>query len=545
MWLAGRSTLPLTLRLLRRKDGITKVTLDNSRTSSTSRGCPRDEQWQCRGDTMGQRSYSQTAPYDSDVPPDETRAAFQDGRVPVTVYGLGKMGLPLATVLAAVSGSVTGADVDPDVVAAVNDGECPVDGEPGLPDAVETTVANGDLTATTDTRAAASEARLHVIIVPTVLDEANRPDLSALEAAVSDIASGLEAGDMVVVESTVPPKTTADVVAPELAAASGLDQDEFGLAFCPERTSSGRALRDIRGAYPKVVGGVDQESTRTAQAIYDAVTDNDVIPVADATTAECVKVFEGFYRDVNIALANELARLTDELGVDVREAIDVANTQPFCEIHNPGPGVGGHCIPYYPYFVIEGCETDVPLLEMAREVNEGMPTYTVEAVTRQLDTIGVDVAESTVVLLGVTYRPGVDESRASPAFPIADELSEAGAEVYAADPVCTDLSGLAATPITIDLVPAVDPDAVVLVTAHDAFDSISWDALEDVVVVDGRDALEDVPHPVYTIGSGHRTSRERSRSKVRSTTGSATSADTSPKTPDTETDRRDSSGENS
>ncbi|MHB9286528.1 nucleotide sugar dehydrogenase [Halobacteriales archaeon Cl-PHB] len=451
---------------------------------------------------MGQRSYNQSALYAPDVPPDERRTAFLEGRVPVTVYGLGKMGLPLATVFAAVSGSVTGADVDPDVVAAVNDGECPVAGEPGLPEAVATSVANGELTATSDTRAAADRARLHVVIVPTVLDDANDPDLSALEAVVEDVANGLESGDMVVVESTVPPGTCAGAVEPELAAQSGLDPAEFGVAFCPERTASGRALRDIRGAYPKVVGGVDRESTRVARLVYDELTDNDVIEVADATTAECVKVFEGFYRDVNIALANELARLTDELGVDVREAIDVANTQPFCDIHDPGPGVGGHCIPYYPYFVINSCETEMPLLRTAREVNEGMPAYTVETVERQLEHAGIALEAARVVLLGVTYRPGVDETSASPAFPVAEELTDRGAEVYAVDPVCSDHSGLAGSAITMDVIPAVDPDAVVLLTAHPEFEAVSWDALEDVVVVDGRDALGDLPHPTYVLGSG-------------------------------------------
>src|SRR5699024_5220979 len=152
---------------------------------------------------------------------------------------------------------------------------------------------------------------------------------SILDAVVEDIASGLSNGDLVIVECTVPPKTCRERIAPALEAGSDLTRDEFGVAFCPERTSSGRALEDIRGAYPKVVGGIDDASTAAAETIYGELNAKGVIAVADATTAEAVKLFEGVYRDVNIGLANELARFTDDLGIDVNEAIETANTQPF------------------------------------------------------------------------------------------------------------------------------------------------------------------------------------------------------------------------
>ncbi len=430
--------------------------------------------------------------------------ALATGEVPVAVYGLGKMGLPLATVFAERTGRVTGVDVDPAVVETINDGRAHVTGEPGLQTAVAEAVADGTLEATADGTSAATEATLHVIIVPTLVDDAGNPDLTTLEAAVDTVAAGLKPGDMVIVESTVPPRTCRDVVYPRLVANSDVEAGEFGLAFCPERTASGQALADIRGTYPKIVGGVDEASTAAARAVYEVVTDNDVVPVSDAATAECVKVFEGVYRDVNIALANELARLVDELDVDVLEAIEAANSQPFCDLHTPGAGVGGHCIPIYPHFLIGGCETETPLLETARAVNDDMPSFVVEKVAAGLAERGTDVANARVGLLGVTYRPGVDEIRKSPAIPIAAQLRERGATVLAADPVCSSMDAIPAEPVDHAAFPDEDLDAIVLVTAHEAFAAVDWTAFDPLVIVDGRQSISRVGHEhlVYTVGRG-------------------------------------------
>ncbi|WP_144797964.1 nucleotide sugar dehydrogenase [Halorubrum depositum] len=436
---------------------------------------------------------------------DEELRALVDGRgASVAVYGLGKMGLPLATAFADRVGDVVGVDVDESVVESVNRGDCHIDGEPELPDLVAETVGDGALRATTDARAAAERATAHVVIVPTPITEANEPDLSIFDTVVDSVASGLSPGDAVFVECTVPPGTCRDRLVPTLVERSGLAPDEFGAAFCPERTSSGRALEDITGAYPKIVGGVDAESARVAEAVYERVTDNDVIRVSDATTAEAVKLFEGLYRDVNIALANELGTLADDLGVDVRESADAANTQPFCHIHSPGPGVGGHCIPWYPYFVMSRVDTPTPLLRTAREVNDSMPAFTAGIVERELAERGKPIDGSRVLVLGVTYRPGVKETRATPAGPLVADLKRRGADTFATDPMLDDetIASFGAEPVALAEVGRSDPDAVVVVTPHEAFDAVEWDGFEDVVVVDGRDALGDVGHPTYTIGSG-------------------------------------------
>ncbi|OIB57181.1 nucleotide sugar dehydrogenase [Natrialba sp. SSL1] len=457
---------------------------------------------------------SHTTPlYGATIAETDQRAALTGGDVPVAVYGLGKMGLPLAAVYAETTGNVTGVDVDPDVVETINAGESHVVGEPGLGDVVAEQVEQGCLEATTDGSAAAAQARIHVIIVPTLLDEDNEPDLTTVESVAADIAAGLSPGDLVIAESTLPPGTCRDVLQPFLAAESGLDTDQFGLAFCPERTSSGRALQDIRGAYPKVVGGVDDESTRAATVLYDELSDNEVHPVADATTAEAVKVFEGIYRDVNIGLANELGRLADELDISVREAIETANDLPMCQLHDPGPGVGGHCIPYYPHFLLSRMDEPMDLTRTARRVNQDMPSVVVDRLESELVAVGsgigtetetgTNLADVSVAVLGITYRPGVEETRASPAIGVIEQLRDRGADVLGVDPL-VDPADYGAQPCSIDAFESSSVDAAVVVTPHEEFDDIDWSALDPTVVIDGRDALdqgvlESAGHRVYTL----------------------------------------------
>ncbi|AKU09518.1 nucleotide sugar dehydrogenase [Haloferax gibbonsii] len=441
---------------------------------------------------------SVTTIYGSERSEDEQIAALTSGDVPVGVYGLGKMGLPLASVYAETTGNVTGADIDTDVVREINAGRNHIVGEPGLDDLVEELVEDGALVANTEPREVAAEASIHVVIVPTLVDEAGRPDLSVIEAVARDIGKGLDEGDLVVFESTLPPRSCRDALLPLLESESGLSLGEFGLAFCPERTASGRALKDIRGAYPKVVGGADDESARAASLVYDQISSNEVITVSDTTTAEAVKVFEGVYRDVNIALANELATHAGEFEIDVTEAIDVANTQPFCEIHTPGAGVGGHCIPYYPQFLINEFETASPLMETARAVNDEMPHVTAQAALDRLAAQGVAPEDATVLVLGLTYRAGVEEIRKTPALPVVEHLDEAGADVVATDPILDDTAVFEEAGATVMRGVTSDDlsaDAIVLVTAHESFDHLDVPAFaaddRPVVFVDGRQAATE------------------------------------------------------
>ncbi len=331
-----------------------------------------------------------------------------------------------------------------------------------------------------------------IILVPTLLDLNNNPDMSIVRSVCVDIAKGLGPGDFVIQESTVPPRTTRDMILPILEG-SGHCVGDFGVAHCPERTSSGRAIIDITGAYPKIVGGIDIASTETARALYLAINKKGIIAVSDATAAESVKVFEGLYRDVNIALANELAMVCDELGIDAREVFDAANTQPYSHIHAPGCGVGGHCIPVYPYFIINTVDASTDMLKLARRINDGMPAYTVDILKSTLAKLGVGISGARVLLLGVTYRGDVNETRFSPAIDVINELKNRGAEVFAHDPVLGDgVKRFGAIPTDLDSIDAID--AILIASDHAGFKEINWDRIGRLmrhrVVVDGRNILD-------------------------------------------------------
>lgn len=408
-----------------------------------------------------------------------------------SVFGLGKMGLPLAAVLADHGATVIGVDINPEIVSAIEDGESPVSNEPGLSELVAT-YGGGRLSATTDGEAAVSEADVHILLVPTVVDDNNEPILDPVLSAAKSIRTGVSTGDLVILESTVPPGTTDELLVPAVTpddreVSPGTD---FGIAFCPERTSSGRVIEDLTESYPKIVGGIDAASTKAAAAFYREFNEPGVIEMRSATEAEAVKVFEGVYRDVNIALANELAKACEQWEIDAHSVFDAANTQPYCSIHQPGVGVGGHCIPVYPHFVTNQYD-ETPLIETARAVNMSMPGHTVDRLSDKLETNGIDLDDASVLVLGLTYRPGVEELRYAPALDVIDLLLDAGAEVSAHDPLLDPevISELGAIPVS-EPTAAEGVNGIILATGHEAYADLDIAALRDAVdtpvFVDGR-----------------------------------------------------------
>ena len=347
----------------------------------------------------------------------------------VAVVGLGKIGLPLAALFAAKGASVIGCDSDAAVVEAVNAGRSPVAGEPGLPEAVAKAHAAGALRATTDTTAAVAESGVVVVIVRVDIDAAQKVDFGRLDAATSAVARGLRPGTLVVLESTVPVGATRRHFGKRLQIESGLRAGSFRLAYSPERVSSGSVFRDL-ATYPKVVGGVDAASGEAAATFYRQMLDAEVLLLADAETAEFAKLAEAVYRDVNIALANELAKAAEALGVDYTAAAAAANSQPYSHLHAPGVGVGGHCIPVYPHFLLEA--TDAPLVALSRRVNDTMAAY---AADRLEEAVKGGLTDKTVLILGLAYRGGVKEAGHSSALLLAEELKGRRARVFVHDPL--------------------------------------------------------------------------------------------------------------
>jgi nucleotide sugar dehydrogenase len=405
----------------------------------------------------------------------------------VAVVGLGKVGLSLAACYALAGLEVSGCDVSEARVAEINAGRNPIVGEDGLDEAITATVADGRLRATTDTPSAVRASDVAVVIVPLFALGGGKLDFTMLDAATDAVAEGAHAGLTVIYETTLPVGTTRRC-AERLAERSGLElgRDLF-VAFSPERVYSGRILRDLE-AYPKIVGGVDAPSGARAAAFYRRVLrEAPVVEVSSAESAELVKLAETTYRDINIAFANELARYAAERGVDVDEAIRLANTQPFSHIHSPGAGVGGHCIPHYPQFLLfDGA--DAPLVRLAREINDAQPGWVVDHLAAELG----GLEGRSVIVLGVSYREDVKETTSSPGVDIIRALIARGAKTFANDPFFSaeEIRSYGAEPAPIEDLGRFD--AVVLQATHRAYDAIPWERAltRGQVVLDGRNRLD-------------------------------------------------------
>ena len=407
----------------------------------------------------------------------------------VAVVGLGHIGLPLAVHYASRGHEVLGIDVDARIVESLNAGTSPHDDEAALVERVPELVAQGRLRAATwDGADDLREAEAVVVIVPVVVDAARRIDFGPIDAATRDIARRIGPGALVVYETTLPVGTTRDRFGPMLIEGSGLTLDvDLFLAFSPERVLVGRVLLDLR-RYPKIVGGTSDESTRRAVELYRSVLDEgtQVWQVANAETAEMTKLAETTYRDVNIAYANELARYAARHDIDVGEVIGAANSQPYSHIHQPGVGVGGHCIPVYPHFLFND-DPELRIPPLAREINESMAAWTVDRVE---DRVGSLDGEA-VLVLGVAYRGDVREDAFSSAFRLRDELLAAGARVYAHDPFFDDehLRDLGFEPHPLE---GGDPVRVaVLQAAHSAYLDLEPARVPGLeLMVDGRNVLD-------------------------------------------------------
>jgi UDP-N-acetyl-D-mannosaminuronic acid dehydrogenase len=334
-----------------------------------------------------------------------------------SVIGLGRAGLPLAAVIADSGVEVVGYDIDPDKVKAINSGINPIPEEAGLAEILGRLGGKG-LKATSDI-ADAKDAKVYVVIVPLFLDDDHRPDFSILKSAFKTVASVIKDGDLVVLETTVPPKTT-ETLLKKVLDKSG---KEYMLAYSPERIMTGVSISRYR-EFPKVVGGIDEASTQAAYDFYSRFCSK-VVKVKDARTAELVKVAEGIYRDVNISLANELYRTCDELNVDFWQMREAANHQ-YCDIHEPGM-VGGHCIPVYPWFLLN--DYDVPLIRLARKLNAKMVDYYADKALK------IAGGKGNVGVVGLSYRTGVKEARHTEAHALIKALKKRGLKVFGVDPM--------------------------------------------------------------------------------------------------------------
>ncbi|MSQ13514.1 MAG: nucleotide sugar dehydrogenase [Dehalococcoidia bacterium] len=398
----------------------------------------------------------------------------------VCVVGLGHVGLPTAALLAKSGLRVFGVDLNEQVVQGLNGGRTHIH-EPGLPELVAETVRQGKLSASTKV----APADVFIITVPTPVNPDNSPDHGAVAAAARAIMPHLRAGNLVVLESTVGPRTTAGLVAPILQGSGLRAGEDFLLTYCPERVLPGNALAEM-AANDRVVGGLTPSSAEAACQLYKRFVKGR-LHVTDATTAEVVKLSENTYRDVNIALANELALLCQRLGLDAWEVVKLANYHPRVHLLQPGPGVGGHCIPVDPWFLVAVAPELMRLVPTARQVNHDQP----REVVRQALALLPDPRASKVAVLGVAYKADVEDARETPALDVVRGLEDAGVKVAVHDPLVQDF----ARPLTRSLVDAVSGASIaVLVTDHREYRELDPAQLAAVMrsrkVLDTRHCLD-------------------------------------------------------
>jgi UDP-N-acetyl-D-mannosaminuronic acid dehydrogenase len=351
----------------------------------------------------------------------------------IAVVGLGNAGLPLAAVIADNGIEVTGVDINRERCDLINRGINPLKEEPGLDELIGK-YGGCSFKATTDIRNASS-CNIFIVIVPLFIDQNYNPDFRTLESAIKGIGSVLKPGDLVILETTVPPGTTDNLARAWLEETSGMKAGQFGLAYSPERIMTGYSISRFR-EFPKVVGGTDEESGKRAFAVYSKFVKS-LNMVSSARVAEFIKVIEGCYRDTNIALANELFKISYNLEIDFYEAREYANHQ-YCHIHLPSTGVGGHCIPVYPWFLIKEMERgekfdDARLLRTSRELNDEMIEFWAEKIMLNCLKIDKPIKDIAICISGLAYRRGVKEIHHSRNLALARHLVKKGLKVYACD----------------------------------------------------------------------------------------------------------------
>lgn len=431
----------------------------------------------------------------------EIKDLLKKGHIVAAIFGLGHVGLPLACAWLKAGARVIGVDKVEKKVKTVNRGENPIRDEPSLTPIIKKYVMENKFKATTNGVEAVKQSHVTLITVPTSVkwDKTGKPiNLSILINVLRTVAKGLNKGKLVVIESTVPPGTTLNIAKPILEKISGLKTEkDFGLAYSPERIMAGHALQDIEENYPKIVGAVGPRSLKAVKALYEVIAKKGVIALSSTTAAEFEKIAEGIYRDVNIALVNELVKLAKILNVDFEEVRKAANSQPFCHLHKPGIGVGGPCIPIYPYFALHVAlkhNLNLMLTRIARIINETMPGYVANIAMKALEKAKIDVEKVKIGVLGLAFRGNISDTRLTPVADLVQHLESYGVRnIIIHDPYAQD--NPTKYPLIRNLEEVVlNSDLLIIATDHNIYaeelPKLLSKAHKKLIIVDGRGVLK-------------------------------------------------------
>jgi len=408
-------------------------------------------------------------------------------QVSIAILGSGYVGLPTAALFADAGFHVISVDMKAEIVDAINSGISPIN-EPGLYDLISRNVQRDRLKATLNSMETLAKVEVVIISVQTPIGYDKKPDLSFLLKALDQVGKSLKKGMLVIISSTIPPRTMVEKIKPMLEILSELKADsEFYLAYVPERMTLGKALKEFIES-PRFIGGIGVNSTKIAAELFRMVCRT--VIETDATTAEIAKLAENTFRDVNIAFANQLALVCEQHGVDVMEVIRLANTHPRVNIHMPGPGVGGPCLTKDPYFLTYGISLKTrDLIGTARQINDYMPRHIVESVIDVLKENGKDVKSSTIAVLGTAYKGDVDDSRNSPSELIIKRLKKMGSKIKVYDPYCKETFGAHKTSSIKESVE--NADLMIVLTDHTLFKNLDLQKIKQLmrkkpIIIDSR-----------------------------------------------------------
>ena len=402
----------------------------------------------------------------------------------LAIVGLGYVGLPLACLCVEKNLDVYGIDIDKNKISLIQQGTSPIN-DPSLKEEVKK--IKGKIKVNDDFEEAIKNSSVIIVCVPTPVDNNHIPNMKPLENACREISKNLQKDTLVVIESTIFPGTIEEIVFPILKKSNV----NFYLAHCPERIDPGNKDFTIKNI-PRVVAGINNESTKKTAEFYRKIIDTEIMELSNVKAAEATKIMENTFRDINIAFINEMAKSFDKAGIDILEVVKGASTKPFAFMpHYPGAGVGGHCIPIDPYYLIEKAKQigfDHQFLSLARKINESMPSYTVELLEKELEKSNKKIKGAKVGVLGVAYKPDVDDTRESPAFKVIDALKDKATEIFIFDPYVKKESNVKNLDELMQ-----KSDYIILVTGHNEFKNMNLSKLKEnniKIVIDGRNCLD-------------------------------------------------------
>jgi len=402
----------------------------------------------------------------------------------VSIIGLGYVGLPVACLCTIHGYKVYGIDIDKNKLSLIKKGICPIKDD-NLE--IEFNKVKDRITATADIKEAVSQSDIVIICVPTPVDNNHMPDLTALKSAATSVSESMKENTLVVIESTIFPGTSEEVVLPILKKSNV----NFYLAHCPERLDPGNKNFTIENI-PRIVGGIDKESSIKAYEFYQKIINASIDELSSLKAAEATKIMENTFRDINIAFVNEMAKSFDKAGIDILEVIESAKGKPFAFLpHYPGVGVGGHCIPVDPYYLIEKAKQigfNHEFLTLARKINESMPDYAIELLESQLKKSNQKIENAKIGILGLAYKADVDDIRESPSLKVIEILKNKKAGLFIFDPYIKNKSNVKDFNELLS-----KADYLILATDHNEFKNMDLSKLKEnniKIVIDGKNCLD-------------------------------------------------------